>query len=168
MNLLNIKGKIAVFEANLDERANIHEWLRQQTPKIYSAGVFLEKFPCETHVYVECNYCNNKKVLLDKYNYGVLDNNKDEYRSGECQECGEHVYYECNYDGGARYVSIRNAICVGAYFKSWDKSRSFVENYDNTDEIHSILNEKNIYFVDDPKHSINSCNMGKYIDNCIS
>lgn len=159
-------SKIRVMQASIEERKTLHKWLKHNL--IPSAGLVVDFYPTHTVFVMPCYECDYKKVHLDKYHYGYMKNNQDEYRSGECPECGTYMTYECNFDDGAHRETLRNAIGIGNYFKSY--YRQDLEAYNqivDDSEIKVLLRGKTIYEINNPAKSLNRTKLGEYISDVL-
>ena len=139
--------------------------LKQEALSYYDIIYVVECFGTKTHSFIECYYCDFKKVLLDAYRHGLMENNKDESRSGFCPNCDRFIVYDCNYDDGAHVETFRNAIGIGYYFGSYNRKWDLKDITD--EEVEKIIQNKQIYQIETPKKSLNRCSLGEYVNKQI-
>jgi len=154
---------LLIFKANLEERIKIHNWVDKQSESIYCIGVWSEIYDVKYLTFINCFYCD-EKMMLDKYHYGFMKNNKDESVSGECKKCGEFCRIEPNYDDTGYAVPIRNVMVVGPWIERFIKDKKFETTAKVTDdEIEILMKNKELFIIKDPKGNPSRKNLGKYI-----
>jgi hypothetical protein len=163
--------KIAVFHiCSTSLRKQIHNYLDQVYPQLKGSSFKTQVLSRERlHTIIPCPNCDNKKVHIDEYHCGFMDNNQDEYRTGTCRDCEERVSYEINYDDSddVKYVFKNNLITVGHYFRHYIKP-----SYVKPEKVDiSTINFENIsvYIIDAPKidkkNPLKTRELSKYISN---
>jgi hypothetical protein len=92
-------NKIRIICLNTKERKIIHQYLDREYPNLNKTSLRLKCFNSERiHTFIRCYECDYKSVPIDNYHCGFLDNNIDEWRSGDCPKCRAHISFEPNYD----------------------------------------------------------------------
>lgn len=167
------KDTIRIFPIpSKNARKLIHQYLDQMDSKIPHVGFKCPFFRTTDYLrFKECWECN-KKVLLDEYHEGSMQNNFDECRSGICSNCGEIVTWEINVDGSddIKYVTKNNVLLLGEYFKGFDKRGNQNQSLVDIDDVLWIFKkiESKFYDVPRPKDYLKKKQLSKYLINCLN
>lgn len=124
-SICNPENKLKIIiiiesESESDKRRKIHQYLEQNHPKIKHFSLYSSLFPADFYAtFMKCVYCDFKRVPINDYHYGHMENNQDEYRSGTCPRCDGRNIWEPNYDGWDDIVRLynHNMIVIGDYVK---------------------------------------------------
>lgn len=118
--------------------------------------------------YKKCFNCGCKCVVLDHYNYGTMKNNKDEWYSGECQECGETVSWEPNYDSydDIRTTQKNNMIVIGNYIMTNAKYTTTPTQV-TKQEFDEVVSKCKYFIIDPPNKLLNKRKLQEYINVAI-
>lgn len=161
-------GKIKIIVlVESEKRKQLHQYLEQNYPQLNKSSLKVKIFNSErSHLrFKNCYECGNKRVHLNKYNYGVCPSNIDEYWSGICNKCYTSSYFEPNYDCQDDLFTIwkNNVIAIGDYFKGYQR-RFFHESGDiSQKDIENILIDVETYQVDPPPTQLNKMETSKHI-----
>lgn len=110
-----------------EERHIVYNYMSTVYPKLNKSILRVNSLDSEIMHFrpkhADCYHCDNGRGKLTNYNYGSLPNNKDEYYSGLCNECGRNVYFEPNYDM-PKEVRRNNVIAFGNWFKGYNTEKN--------------------------------------------
>ena len=150
-----------------EPRKRIHRYLENTYSKLgkYSlkvSRVERSNWYCTLKPCWECD----KYVPVNNYHLGCMENNKDEYLTGDCSRCGEHVTFEVNYDSwdDVRRLYENNIIAVGSYMKHYNRPFHATSGVVSQEEFDEILTNMDIYELDNPDKQLNKRDLQKYID----
>jgi transcription elongation factor Elf1 len=169
--LLSSSNKIYVIPLETVERKTVHQYLETQCPKLGKTSLKSKHFHgSRINTFIKCPHCGHRRVPINQYHYGTMENNKDEYRTGTCLNCDERVTFEPNYDSwdDITIVSGNNMIVIGTYFTSYVTPTHAVHDTIHIDRVVTLLTNVNIYEMDPPKTLINKHKLVKYIDELLS
>ncbi|CAH6419702.1 Hypothetical protein HVR_LOCUS778 [uncultured virus] len=150
-----------------EERKLVHQYLEQFHSTVKKVSLKSKHFTGERiGTFIKCYGCDYKKVPINNYHYGALENNKDEWRSGECPKCGEHISWEPNYDDwdDVKCVYGNNIIAFGSWFKDYNSPNHATSGSVNKEEIIKIMTNKKIYEMAAPASRIGKRKVIQYID----
>lgn len=153
--------------SSAETRKEIHQYLENTYPKLgkYSLKASkVEESDCYSRL-KKCWECD-KYVPVNEYHLGYLENNKDEYVSGDCSRCGEHIIFEVNYDSwdDIRLLHGNNIIAIGSYMKHYNRPYHATSGIISQEEFNESLEGVDIYEIDNPDSQLNKRNLQKYID----
>lgn len=117
----------------------------------------------------KCHECH-KKVLLHDYHYGSMDNNMDEWLSGNCLNCNESISWEPNFDGYYNMISserINNNIIVYGKYINYTKSKLIHQETIKKEKFIEIIKTKEIYEIEAPIKKLDKVQLQNYIDENI-
>lgn len=146
------QDKILVINIKDDnDRKLIHQYLEtNMTTK--KSSMCCDVFDRYTRVRFlkNCYHCNKKNVKLNNYNYGSMENNQDEYWSGQCPKCGENNYYEPNYDNcdNIHRSYENNCIVININYTVPNHAKINKEVTDN--EFNLVISKYKYYIIDKP------------------
>jgi len=166
-----LDNKIYVIPLKTTERKYFHRYLEKEYPKLGKISLKSKHFhDTNLDIYIKCHHCGHKRVPVDQYQYGTLENVKDVYKSGLCLNCGKNVNFKPNYDNwdDITIVSENNMIVLGIYFKLYLTSRHIMENNIQIDYVVTMLMNTVIYEMDSPKIWIDTYKITNYIDEILS
>jgi len=146
------KNKLLVINVNNDEdRKLIHQYLENNVTT-RKASMCCDCFDTNTRMRFlkKCYHCNKKNVMLNKYNYGDMENNQDEYWSGECPKCYEYNYYEPNYDDNENIWRTYENNCIVINVNYSLPSHAKINKEVTLDEFNNTVNKYNHYVIDQP------------------
>jgi len=148
-----------------NDRKIVHQFLDANYSKLRKRSVFCKKFEVEYQkTYRKCFYC--KKPVLMEYHIGYMENNYDEYYSGDCRKCEGlqndddadgfegHVFWEPNNgdDEGVFKVPVHMKMLVlGNYDYDRTEHKTLDEKVYTEKDVVEILKDKKIYEIDMPK-----------------
>jgi hypothetical protein len=128
-----------------DYRKMIHSFLDNNYPKISHVSLHSNLFPSGFYAtFMKCLHCDFKRVPINNYHEGLMENNQDEWRSGTCPKCDEINQWDINYDGwdGITRLYKNNIIVIGEYVKHSTRP-VHAKNIDVTrQEFDAILSKK--------------------------
>ncbi|ARF07979.1 hypothetical protein Catovirus_1_29 [Catovirus CTV1] len=113
------KNKIIIIPC--DDKTNrkiIHQYIENNYPEIKKMSLQSKLFYREQRkTFIECYYCDYKRVHLNKYHSGQMKNNEDEYMTGTCPKCHEFISWDINFDGWDEITRLyyNNIIVCGDY-----------------------------------------------------
>lgn len=154
-----------------DERKKLHQYLEKYYPNIHRTSLKSKHFCGErTMTFIKCYHCGNKRAPVNNYHYGTMDNNMDEWRSGECNKCGKNNSWEPNFEGwdDITLVFSNNMIALGDYFTGYNIPKHATPGDIERCDIENILKHTNIYNISSPKILMNKKDVTKYIDDKLS
>lgn len=163
--------KIVIFVIiQREQRKKFHMYFPSTYPSLKHTSFQSQSHDKERlHTFYKCYECGNRRVCIDDYHYGYMDNNKDEYRTGKCRKCGHHVTFEMNYDDwdNVRIIYKNNAIAMGHYLNYISKPSYAESGIVSIDEIEKILKCMPIYEIETPAHNMKHKALESYIDKQI-
>ena len=152
MQILDLDNITIIHLANSDDRKKVHTFLESlKSLKIGKCSLRITRLQSEK-IFIKniklCPMCD-KKILFDhfKYNYGSLENNKDESYTAICPHCDEIATIEPNYDCYEDYTYSRlsnNVIVIGNIMKNWNKP-SHAELVNNHATINDLQEFKKLF-----------------------
>jgi len=106
-------------------RRTLHDYLDVAFPHLGHVSIVCPGLINSHHYTVllkECYHCGHKKVPLNTYRFGDMENNKDESYHGDCSGCGWGCSWEPNYDSRSNvvYVPERNIMVIGALLRPFE------------------------------------------------
>lgn len=147
------------------QRAIIHQYLENNYPIIKKTSLRTTLFDAYIKAkLIRCFECD-KFVLLSDYHYGMMENNKDEYRTGICSRCGEMSTWEPNYDDweDIKCLYKNNMIVFGNYITFNRPNHAISENI-SKQQFDEIMTDKKIFKISAPTKLINKRKLQDYID----
>ena len=164
------EGKIRVIPLKTSDRKLLHQYL-DTFPKPFGKTSLKSSHlhGDRTHTFIKCYSCDYKKVLINNYHYGCMENNKDEYRSGTCPKCDAHITFEPNYDNwdDVKCVHGNNLLAYGNYFRHHTSPPHATTGVVSIDMITKILNNSRVYELPIPTTALNKRHLATYIDTMI-
>jgi hypothetical protein len=150
---------------NREKRKMIHNYLERENKDIKKKSLQSKVVSDEIDFYYrECEECDRKMIRLENYHHGLMENNKDEYMTGECLNCGWDVNWECNYDCGSKIIQKprNNTIAAGQYMSNKKKMGLSLPVADFS------LEGEEYYLIDTPTKQLNKKKLQEYIDDILS
>lgn len=136
-------------------------------PKIHKVSLKSKCFGSEIYrrFYHKCHNCGKKNVRVPNYHLGVLENNQDEYYSGECPKCYRSVFWEPNYDYYDEMTSFgsHNMVVCGNYFKGYNRSKYAMRGIVSDEVFNNIINKCRKYDIPEPDRLLNKKEITNYI-----
>ena len=154
-------GKIRFISLKNEERKILHQYLDKNFPHLRKASVHCKKFGNDGYrTYIRC--C--RTLVLMKYHYGKMTNNKDEHYSGTCSNCEEDITWECNYydyDDVVKKPIKHKMFVFGDY--NFQNTRHIVEGEVSTETVTQLLKDKTVYEILAPKSGLSSTQLAFHI-----
>jgi uncharacterized short protein YbdD (DUF466 family) len=126
-------------------RKLIHSFLDNNYPKVSHISLHSEIFSYGIQsTFMKCFNCNFKRVPINNYHEGLMENNKDEWRSGTCPKCDETCQWDINYDGwdGITRLYKNNIVVIGDYIKHHNRPRHAKTIDVTREEFDKVLSKK--------------------------
>lgn len=162
------KNKLCVIHCyDSNERKKIHQYL-EMTYKVKHVSLYCDRFSADCLTFKKCNQCS-KNVLMT-YHDGIMENNIDQYYSGDCLTCDNYITWE-PYLNDRDYVKTfnkNNIVVIGDYLNV-NKPTHAVPGTISDEEFKNIISSKvYIYEIDAPKNIIKIKKLGKYVSSMLS
>jgi len=159
---------IVIYCPDRKNRKKIHQYLENKNRlsktslRIDSQGMYAEI----RATYIVCYYCGFRRVPINDYHDGLMENNKDEYRTGVCPKCDEFISFEMNYDDWDDVTRLyhHNAIVIGNYLKNYARPSHAVRGEVTQKEFDNIMKTLKIYKINSPVEQISKKELQKYIN----
>lgn len=164
------KNKICILPCpDSQKRKKIHQYLEKKYPSIKKISLksnLIENNEFYSTFY-KCYECDFKRVPINDYHYGFMENNKDEYRTGTCPKCGEHITFEMNYDDWDDITRLykNNIIVIGDYLKHNNRPNHAESGEVTDEEFKNIIKNTSLYEIEIPDKLINKKKLEVYIDS---
>lgn len=165
---------LVVVCTSSEERKIIYQYLEKEYPKLNKTGFYSKLWPASIYATIKkCNFCN-KGVMLS-YSFGCMENNRDEYWSGECKSCEERIIFEPNYDDhdGIRRLRENNVIVIGNYITINKPNHAKPCSEITRQDFDEVMSNKKVYMIQAPNNGNKSVRIlgknqiSKYIDEII-
>lgn len=166
------KNKLIIIPCDdSTKRKIIHQYIDHNYPKVKKMSLQSKLFSREQlKTFIKCYECDYKRVPLNNYHYGCLENNQDEYRTGTCPKCNENISWEPNYDDWDDIYRLykNNIIICGDYVTCNTPDHAKKEIISENTYL-TVIRGIEVYQIDEPE-KINNKILGKkklqnYIDS---
>lgn len=172
--------KIRIIALSTAERKQVHQYLEKYNRNVKKVSLKSRHFRGDRiGIYIKCYECDYKRVPINNYHYGVMKNNQDEWRSGECPKCGEQISFEPNYDDwddvkcvfGNNIIAFgklnagRSHAPFGPWFKDYNRPSHATSDDVSKKVISAILQDKKVYEILAPTPRTGKRKVVQYIDD---
>lgn len=164
------KNELCVISCAVDKnRKKIHQYI-EKNYKIGKVSLCCSKFESNVVTFVKCPDCDKyTKVKREDYNYGFMDNNKDESYSMTCCKCDFWWSWEPNYDDEDEvfYCTRNNVVVLGDYLK-FPIPKHAEKGDVEKEEFVKIIKDSNVkvYLITCPSNTyFGEKEVAKYIDD---
>ena len=158
------------------QRVCLHRYIESLGIDIYKISFKLLSYDSYIKVRIgDCYECYKQSVWYNKYHYGDLPSNVDQYYTGFCKNCGNHQSVDITFScfDEFKYIEHNNVIVVGNYFKTYQDSQkkysTFESEYDSHDRDSFIKRAEQLFkVIPVPTKLLNKRNLRIYMDKMIS